>query len=381
MRIESADGYRASEDMLSIVKRATSKRLDRLRKLMEDRGLSTLILFENDPIAYRISLTRHFNAVVITESHVHVLTDPTLYDEARRESPWSVVLVKDFSLEGLLKALSRISSISKGMKMGIDKAWGRNKLSYLYADLLETLRVRGVEIVDATPILEEVFDKPFDEELRIVEWISEISSQALEAAYEHLRPGIRECELASLVDRVLNENGIIDRWFQTMVVSGPRAATPHAKTSTRRIGYGEPVIIDVGPLWMGYDGCVAHTFIAGQSRYWENILEEIIKTMKIGLDHAKPGTPVRVLDEVPRNELKKRGYPDYPHLTGHPVGGFYKPIIAEFVDYTLETNMVFAYEPAIYIPNKGGVRIEPHILITNNGYAILTKIHRELLTS
>ncbi len=130
---------------------------------------------------------------------------------------------------------------------------------------------------------------------------------------------------------------------------------------------------------MGYGGCVAHTFVVGQNKYWEEVVEKVAHALQQGLKRVKPGTPAHVLDEVPRRELSKNDLPSYPHLTGHPVGGFYKPVIADFISYSLETNMVFAYEPATYIPGEGGVRIEPHVLVTSKGHEILTPIHKELL--
>ncbi len=215
------------------VRAAAVKRLARLRRLMEAGGLSALILFEGDYVAYKLSLTQHFNIVLVTLDGVHVIADVTLYGEAQRESPWDVVLVEDFSLGGLAsKVLSLLPRRGSGVRLGVNKVWGRGRLTYLYANLLEALRSRSVEVVDATPLLAEVFDKPYDEELVVVRWLSEASSRALEAVYEHLRPGVREYELAAVVDRVLDENGIVERWFPTIVASGPRTASPHAKTST-----------------------------------------------------------------------------------------------------------------------------------------------------
>lgn len=95
-------------------------------------------------------------------------------------------------------------------------------------------------MLDATTILTRVFDKPFEEEIAIVEWISEVGSRALEAVEEVLKPGLREYEVAAIADKVLSENGIVNRWFQTIVASGPRAAVPHAKTSGRKIAAGRP---------------------------------------------------------------------------------------------------------------------------------------------
>jgi len=228
-------------------------------------------------------------------------------------------------------------------------------------------------------VLASVFGKPLEVELPVVEWVSSVASKALYAVEEVLKPGVRECEVAAIVDRVLGENGIVDRWFPTIVASGPRAAIPHARTSTRRINDGDPVIVDLGPRWMGYDGCAAYTYIVGRNAYWERALNDVLEAIKIGLKHVKPGTPVKTLDLAPREYLATRGYPSYPHLTGHPIGGFYKPVIAEFIDYNLEEGMVFAYEPAVYLPGKGGIRVEPHILVTSQGYKILTEYHRKIL--
>ena len=370
------------ERCLVAARTANEKRLRELRRLIEARGLSGIILFEGDNMAYKVALTRHFNAVLVVPGNVYVITDATLYHVALEESPWNVVLVEDFALEELKRKLLALLGGPKDAQrlvIGVNKAWGRTRTSFLYVDLLEALRSSGIEAIDATDILAQVFDKPFEEEQAIIKWISSVASRALQSIEEALRPGMSEYEVAAIADKVLDENGVTDRWFATIVASGPRAASPHAKTSTRRIAEGDPVIVDLGPLWMGYDGCVAHTFIAGRSSYWERIVEDVAEALRSGLKHAEPGAPVRVLDETPRSILKERGYPDYPHLTGHPIGGFYKPVIADFVDYELEPGMVFAYEPAVYITGRGGVRIEPHVLITRHGSLVLTEYHRQVL--
>jgi len=366
---------------LNYVKIATEKRLHKLQHVMGNRDLDFIILFEGDPIAYKAALTNHFNIVLVAHDSVYVFADPTLHYEAVNESPWNVVLVENFTLEELA---GRVMNVLRGYKadkrstIGVNKAWGRTKLTLLYADLIDRLRSQGVEVVDATEVLAEVFDKPLEEELPIIRWISDAASKALQAVEEALRPGMHEYEIAAIADKVLDENGIVDRWFSTMVASGPRAAAPHAKTSARRINPGDPVIVDLGPMWMGYDGCVAYTFIAGRNEYWQRVLEDVVEAARTGLEHVELGVPVRILDEIPRKLLQSRGYPDYPHLTGHPVGGFYKPVIADFIEYRLELGMVFAYEPAVYLPGRGGVRIEPHILVTSQGHQVLTEYHRKI---
>jgi hypothetical protein len=54
------------------------------------------------------------------------------------------------------------------MVIGANKAWGRTRLSFLYADLIDALRSHGVRVVDTTVLLAEVFGKPSGEELPII---------------------------------------------------------------------------------------------------------------------------------------------------------------------------------------------------------------------
>ena len=47
-------------------------------------------------------------------------------------------------------------------------------------------------------------------------------------------------------------------------------------------------------------------------------------------------------------------------------------------DERIENNMVFTIEPGVYKPNVGGIRIEDMIVVTDDGYELLTLAPKKL---
>ncbi len=116
----------------------------------------------------------------------------------------------------------------------------------------------------------------------------------------------------------------------------------------------------------------------------QNIYDIVLYAQQETIKAIKPGISVSELDSVARNIITEANLGEYfGHGTGHGIGlsVHESPIIKQSTDSTLDTQhstllkgMVFTVEPGVYVPGLGGVRIEDMVLVTEDGYEVLTSL-------
>jgi len=88
------------------------------------------------------------------------------------------------------------------------------------------------------------------------------------------------------------------------------------------------------------------------------------------------------VDQAARQALRKYGLARYfTHSTGHGVGLeiHEPPRLAKSQLERLEPGMVITIEPGIYLPGRGGIRIEDMVVVTDRGAQVLTPVTKELV--
>jgi Xaa-Pro dipeptidase len=170
--------------------------------------------------------------------------------------------------------------------------------------------------------------------------------------------------------------------FTPIVCAGPQSANPHAVPGERRLQPGDLLIIDWGATFEGYVSDLTRTFAVGEVEpELARIAQIVNEANQAGREAAAPGVPASTVDSAARRVIEKAGYGAYfIHRTGHGLGmeEHEEPYIRSDNAQLLSPGMTFTVEPGIYLPERGGVRIEDNVLITEIGSESLSDLPREL---
>jgi Xaa-Pro dipeptidase len=240
----------------------------------------------------------------------------------------------------------------------------------------------GVQIVPAEPLLSTLRMNKSDEELAHMRQAVHVAEDALAQMLKRVRPGMTEQDVAAELMLDLLKGGSEGLPFAPLVQSGPNSASPHGATSNRVLESGDLLLIDFGATVAGYISDITRTSALGDL---DPELAQVYKIVQaangVARATAKPGIPCQEVDRAARQVIEEAGYgPYFIHRTGHGLGleTHEPPYIVEGNPLLLEEGMTFTIEPGIYLPGRGGVRVEDDVAITPNGCESLTRFERNL---
>ena len=186
---------------------------------------------------------------------------------------------------------------------------------------------------------------------------------------------------ATLAERMI-ERGHDTAEF-TIVASGPNAASPHHEPTDRRIGAGDPIVIDFGGSVDGYYSDTTRTVVVGEHGERVRTVHAVVaEAQRAATDSVRPGVEIQSVDRAARAVIDAAGFGDrFIHRTGHGIGlEVHEPPYAAVGDRTLlEPGMTFSVEPGIYLEGELGVRIEDIVAVTDDGVEPLNTTSRDLL--
>ena len=169
----------------------------------------------------------------------------------------------------------------------------------------------------------------------------------------------------------------------TIVASGPNAASPHHEPTDRRLGSGDPVVLDFGGTVEGYHSDTTRTVAVGEAgERLRTVHAAVEAAQRAATEAVRPGVEIQTIDGAARAVIEEAGFGDrFIHRTGHGIGlEVHEPPYATAGDRTiLEPGMTFSVEPGIYLEGEFGVRIEDIVAVTDDGVESLNTTVRDLL--
>ncbi|MDK8813240.1 X-Pro dipeptidase [Corynebacterium sp. HMSC06C06] len=258
---------------------------------------------------------------------------------------------------------------------------------YVSVSQLEALKKAAPEDVVLVPIsgvIEKIRLVKDPVELERLEQIAALANEALEGlvAAGEIAVGRTERQIAADLEYRMRQLGSERVSFDTIVASGPNSAKPHHGADDRALESGDLVTIDFGAHLRGFNSDCTRTFAVGEpNEFSREIYDVVLRAQLAGVKAAVPGAKLFDVDAACRDIIEEAGYGEYfVHSTGHGIGldVHEGPSAAKTGTGELAEGMTLTIEPGIYVPGKGGVRIEDTLIITGGAPKIITAFPKEL---
>ena len=381
-------------------------RLTRLRKGMEKEGMEAFLVIQKMDYYYLSGTTQDGLLFVPLEGKPLLMVRREV-ERARVESPLEEVLG--------FKSVRELPSL-------IHDHWGR--LPQSLGLELDVLPVRdyfrhqdlftGARFMDASPVIRDIrkIKSPFEIELMRV--AGGIGKKVYQEAREILKEGMTEIEFGGLLEaaakryghegllRVRSFNyeaytwhvrsgpsgGIVSQSDSPMGGLGLSPAFP-VGASLRVMRAHEPILVDFGTCYHGYQADETRMFSIGEmgKKFIDayNACREIHDAV---LEETRPGADCEAIFQKTLRLAEQLGYKDsylgppglqtrfIAHGIGLELNEF--PFLAQGQSYPLEEGMTFAVEPKIVFPGEGSVGLENTVLVTRDGYEILTPLKQDI---
>ncbi|BBZ44698.1 X-Pro dipeptidase [Mycobacterium parmense] len=198
-----------------------------------------------------------------------------------------------------------------------------------------------------------------------------------------LRPGRTEREVSRELEALMIDHGADAISFETIVAAGPNSAIPHHRPTDAVLADGDFVKIDFGALVAGYHSDMTRTFVLGKAAEWQQEIYQLVaEAQRAGREALSPGAGLRDVDSAARTMIADAGYGElFGHGLGHGVGLqiHEAPGIGATSVGTLLAGSVVTVEPGVYLPGRGGVRIEDTLVVPDAGTPeLLTRFPKDL---
>ena len=368
-------------------------------RVCEKLGVDAVVGTQYDNVQYFTDLRRFFvygwepNSIAIVnreqgvkllEPGAFVAPGPHWQDEGaalKADTGWDHFTIFNANLigeryAGWLKDALKELGVTKG-KVGIDR------VSWLILEAFKNA-MPEIEFVNAEEALLLERAVKNEEEQKLMRHAGWIASEGVKAGIEAVKPGVTEYEIYGAFMGRMYALGSEGDGFYPFLTTGP--VTEGALYPTNRVlEEGDPAVLDMGPIYEGYNGDCMRTGFAGEpSDEFKELYRVNYEAMYAGIEVIKPGIHISEVDAAVRKTARSFGYDDDRFDTGHGIGlnccelpVCMKAGVADSrLDLLLQPGMCFTLEPRFYKMLDDNTYIqaalEETVMVSEDGVEVLT---------
>ena len=358
-------------DFPALVPMDVAARADRVRSALADRGADALLVTKPANVRWLTGFTGSNGQLLVDDGGLTAITDGRYERQiADQLDAAGVSATVEITVTETGAILDR--ALATDASLGLEA----HHVTWALRDKVEGW-LPGRELVPVANLIEELRKVKDDGERSRLARAAAIADAALAIVEPELEARPTEREVARRLDTLMLEFGADEPSYDTIVASGPNAALPHAHPTDRVIAPGETLIIDVGARLDGYGSDMTRTFVIGeaatdeQQRWYDAVTD----AQAAGVAAVAAGVDERAIDSACRAALDEHGLVDaFIHGTGHGIGLeiHEDPILSPRSTGILQAGYVVTVEPGVYLPDRGGVRIEDAVVVTDGGCEPIT---------
>lgn len=345
-----------------------SQRINRVTNSLEKEGIDALLVTKPANVRYLSGFSGGEASLCLSDKKKFLITDFRYELQAKQEVKGFEIKLVDGSFFDLVGNLAKTLKVKR---LGFEYKY----LTYgEHAQIKE--RLNTVELIPTFDIVERLRRIKDAHEIRLIKSSILILKEAVRYFKSTIKRGLTEKQLAADVEYFIKIAGGEKSSFDIIVASGPNSALPHARPSGRSIEPNDMVLLDLGVDYKGYNSDLTRLFFLGKINSKNKKIYDVVKeAQRRAIKEVRPEVEIAKVDAVARDFIRKEGFgKHFGHALGHGVGleVHEAPAISNKNHTVLKPGMVFTIEPAIYLPDWGGIRIEDMVLVTRKGYEILT---------
>lgn len=351
-------------------------RVAKVRERMREQGLQTLLVYDSGRhnflrMNYVAYLTDFIGVGPQTVLVLPLEDEPTLF----LLPVWDIARAQEESWVTNVRSCDELWNF---LRRGIGKA-GLAGREAMHPDLHgEIVSALNQAPVNAKDILENIARRKSPFELERLGRAARIADAGVQALHEEAHAGLKEFELAAIVEYRMRFMGAEDNFG--MVVASAHNQALHPPTD-RVVQAGDIIISEITPCIGGLFVQICRTMALGQP---PPVVQEkyaiLKKAMGLGRDAAITGAAASAVAAVINRTLSAAGYekycrPPFMRVRGHGLGcGSSAPgNLAEENQTKLEEGMTFIIHPNQYLPETGYMTLGDTVVITSSGAEPMTR--------